>query len=270
MKISQLLSPLSSKFKSSNTKEIQAQDVQTHECTYHGWVLIPLDLGDDKRLPFETEEVMLKLGKRVATSQVKVRTKGQAAVCSVTSNGFEINRVHAPNTPPPTQSLLRASLETISCILVSQEMALAVIMAFTFDEQGKQGIGCDVIRFGPTQSKQTDNMCRRFAQQVNSFVGLTSSEEDGGEAENEVPSNPTLPPVTMIPEPSLKSKRRSSCHYNTNIYLEIEASQKPAIDISGADGGYLTVDMVNGIVEEPTGSDHGYIVVGRRPSCIAS
>lgn len=236
--------------------------------------MIPIDLGDGRKLLYRDESVMLKLGKKVASSQMMVRKQGQAAVCSVdVDKGLTVRKAHQDKSSQP---LLEAANDTITCVLVSNQMACACIMAFTHDDKGNQGIGCDVIRFGTSGKKSAAKKAKKFSESVTTIHRnpqhvqrkLFSPSSVGGD-ENIAPPQATESPPKSARSSTLRkrlNRRRSSSHYDDSGYLDVEPNSAPSIDIdiSGADGGYLTVDMVNLIIEEPT-EDLGYMLVSPIP-----
>lgn len=137
------------KMLSGSTKDCS----KTFPCTYHGWVMIPLDLGQGRKLPYNDVGKMLKIGKKIATSQIAARRDGDKAVVILNPTGLMV-RAETPRPGPEAAApLLSAAMETISCVLLSKDTGIAVIMAFTFDHKGERGVGCDVIRFGSKPKK---------------------------------------------------------------------------------------------------------------------
>jgi len=87
---------------------------------------------------------MIRIGKKVATSQMMARQEGDKATISLSGSGVTIV---SESSTKDTAPLLSASMDTISCMLLSKDTGIAVVMAFTWDHQGQRGIGCDVIKF---------------------------------------------------------------------------------------------------------------------------
>jgi len=148
------------------TKSVRSADTgRTFGCAYHGWVMIPLDLGHGRKLPYSDTTKMVKIGKKVATSQLTARKDGDKATITLSPAGV---RVAAAAAPPDSAPLLSASMDTISCMLLSKDTGIAVIMAFTWDHQGQRGVGCDVITFQGRPKKTI----KQFSVQFNKAMLL--------------------------------------------------------------------------------------------------
>lgn len=148
------------------TKSMTSADIgRTFDCAYHGWVMIPLDLGHGRKLPYTDTSKMVKIGKKVATSQLMARKGGEKATITLSPAGVRVASASAALDAAP---LLSASMDTISCMLLSKDTGIAVIMAFTWDHQGQRGVGCDVITF---QGKPQKTI-KQFSVQFNKAMRL--------------------------------------------------------------------------------------------------
>lgn len=117
-------------------------------CAYYGWVMLPLPTdASGKPSPIEYNK-LVEMSKRVALAQTsKARRKGQRtkperAAATVSTEGITVQAKDSRVSTP----LLHAAIDTVICMLVSKSNGVAVIVAHTWDGQGKAGIGCDVLK----------------------------------------------------------------------------------------------------------------------------
>lgn len=241
------------KIRMSGSKDI----TKTFPCTYHGWVMIPVDLGNGRKLPYTDQNKMIKIGKKVATSQIVARRDGDKATVVINPTGVtvlsETPRAGAAAAAAP---LLSAAMETISCMLLSKDTGIAVIMAFTWDHNGQRGVGCDVIRFGGKPKKAI----KQFGNHFNKSMALQEKNLAFLGAQRlacrPAPAEPSAPNThlartgfeTAAPIPLARSNRE---HADQALAAEAEDRFGPApapltnqpFD-DGEDGGYMTTVAV--------------------------
>lgn len=223
---------------------------KSYDCTYHGWVMVPVDLKDGRKLAFDDEVAMLKISKKVAKSQLTNRLEGQQSKITLSSqHGFMIE---GNQQKPKDQPLFQADLSAIVSVLITPEYNCSVIMAFTEDGKGNKGIGCDVIKF----HKNSKKVLKKYNSSVNAVVTRYAQQIDPL-AQRELPSLPELP---KFDKKNKHKKRRSSSHG----YMDVCPERRHSVDISAADGGYLTVEMIDSIVNTEDVYDGGYMIVGNQ------
>lgn len=253
-----------SKSKNNKTKHVK----ESYDCTYHGWVMVPMHLDRGRKLPFEDQSVMLKIGQKVAKSQVTTRPEGQASQIKLDSvTGFIIQ---GNTQKPQDQPLFKADIPSICSVLSMPELGCSVIMAFTEDSNGKEGVGCDVIRFNKNANKAIKVLKKYNGKIFDLFhcnkQSILSKIQDHPKSPSKLLESENVQ-IENKKKLIKKSKRRSSSH----AYMDVCPNRKESVDISGTDGGYLTIEMVNSIVDEDSAyqeenndnNDGGYLIVGR-------
>lgn len=271
--------------KTRTNKAMVKDETKSFACTYHGWVMIPLDLGDGKMLPYNDQAKMIKIGKKVASSQMVARKQGDKALVSVHPSGVTVTASHPGDENQASAApLLSAAMETISCMLLSKDTGIAVVMAFTWDHTGARGVGCDVIKFGgknPKKGIKNFGLC--FSKAMEEQAKVAAGKQQENPLKIAPVEKPPLMPVSSkslntnnIPEDSASmetSRRFSEIGYGFSSDMPGKRRRSSAVNETDK-GEYLAVDSVGGTnagylaaMNEPLNEeeDDSYIMVrGRR------
>lgn len=237
------------------TKSMRSADTgRTFTCAYHGWVMIPLDLGHGRKLPYNDTPKMVKIGKKVATSQLMARKDGAKATITLSPAGVLVaSAAAAPDAAP----LLSASMDTISCMLLSKDTGIAVIMAFTWDHQGQRGVGCDVITFQGRPKKTI----KQFSVQFNKAMRLQGKAKARTAKMAATVTGNTLDDGEVVAAAAAASESNATAAADMEVeddfneampsfspgelpYMAVKRRRSSAVNET--EGGYLAVDTVKG------------------------
>lgn len=134
-------------------------------CTYHGWALCPLKFVNGTDFPLDDPSELVRIGRLVALRQLATRKKGTPSKVQITPEGCRIQSKSASFRKSQTV-LLNISQKTMLspwiAMVVSKEVKVAVIMALARDQQGRLGVGCDVIRLKWSTKRALTQLTAQF------------------------------------------------------------------------------------------------------------